>query len=103
MIIYRCATCKSKTNTNEEMEKHFVDAHSIHCKICDYKNGSKLVFERHMEFAHNKLPKSTCKICNEEFIGNDNFDKHLEFTHGTNHWSLNLGIKQAHRMIKGMN
>ncbi len=99
---YRCATCDHETNTDEEMEKHFDDAHSTHCKICDYKTRNPMSFERHMEYSHNKLPNYTCKLCKEEFVGNDEFDKHLQFTHGTNHWDLNLGLKQTKRMIRDM-
>lgn len=99
---YQCATCKHESKDRKELDKHFVDAHSIHCKICDYKTRDPLAFDRHMEFAHNKLPKYTCKLCNEKFVGDDDFDKHLEFTHGTNHWTLNLGIKDTRRMMKRM-
>ena len=99
---YRCATCDHETKTDEEMEEHFDDAHSIHCKICEYKTRNPMSFERHMEFAHNILPKYTCKLCNEKFVGNNDFDKHLEFTHGTNHWTINLGLKETKRQFRNM-
>ena len=99
---YRCATCGHETKTDEEIQKHFDDAHSKHCKICDYKTRDPMAFERHMEFTHDKLQIFSCKLCNEKFVGNNDFDKHLEFTHGTNHWTLNLGSKEARRTLKKM-
>lgn len=72
------------------------------CKECKYAHSSIVVFQRHMAAVHNKLPVNICKICNEKIIGNDDFDKHLQFTHGTNHWDLNLAMKQSLRDIKKM-
>ncbi len=95
---YRCATCKHESKDRKELDKHFDDKHSIHCKICDYKNTSPMAFVRHMEYSHNNLPLNICKICKEEYLGNDEFDKHLQFTHGTNHWTINLGMKEARRI-----
>lgn len=97
---YECMSCGHETKTEEELEQHFDDKHSIHCKICDYRTRSQMSFERHMEFAHNKLPRYTCKLCNEDFIGNNAIDKHLQFAHGMNHWDLNLGLKEVNRTIK---
>ncbi len=70
------------------------------CKICKFSHSSIVVYQRHMEAVHNKLPVNQCKICHEKFLGNDEFDKHLQFTHGTNHWDLNLAMKQSLRDLR---
>ncbi|MBC8501707.1 MAG: hypothetical protein H8D35_01100 [Nitrosopumilus sp.] len=70
------------------------------CKDCGYEHTSIVVYQRHMKAVHNKVPINTCKICSEKFKGNDEFDKHLQFTHGTNHWDLNLAMKQVLRDMK---
>ena len=70
------------------------------CSKCDFEHPSIVVYHRHMEAVHNKFPVYICKICNEKCIGNDAFDKHLQFTHGTNHWDLNLALKQSKRDIE---
>ncbi len=71
------------------------------CK-CGFKHTSIVVYQRHMEAVHNKLPVNICKICHEEFLGNDEFDKHLQFTHGTNHWTVNLASRDARRKLQTM-
>ena len=70
------------------------------CSECNFEHPSIVVYQRHMKTIHNKLPVNICKICNERFVGNDEFDKHLQFTHGTNHWDLNLALKQSKRDIE---
>jgi len=70
------------------------------CSECNFEHPSIVVYQRHMKAIHNKLPVNICKICNERFVGNDEFDKHLQFTHGTNHWDLNLALKQIKRDIE---
>ena len=70
------------------------------CSECNFEHPSIVVYQRHMKAIHNKLPVNICKICNERFVGNDEFDKHLQFTHGTNHWDLNLALKQSKRDIE---
>jgi hypothetical protein len=70
------------------------------CSRCDFEYPSIVVYQRHMKAVHNLLPVNICKICNEKCIGNDEFDKHLQFTHGTNHWDLNLILKQTKRTLR---
>ena len=102
ITVYRCATCKHESKDRKELDRHFDDKHSNHCKICNYRNISSMAFERHMEYSHNILPHYICKLCKEEFDGNNDFDKHLEFTHDTNHWSVNLASRDARRKIQTM-
>ncbi len=75
---------------------------AIPCKYCNEMFYDMDEHERHLKLAHHKVPVFVCKICNEGIKGTDNFDKHLQFTHGTNHWDLNLGLKQPKRMIRDM-
>ena len=72
------------------------------CSRCDFEHSSIVVYHRHMKAAHNLPPVNICTICKEKCVGNDAFDKHLQFVHGTNHWSLNLGIKQVNRTLQNM-
>jgi hypothetical protein len=72
------------------------------CSRCDFEHPSLPAYYIHIESIHNILPKYTCKICDEKFIGSDEFDKHLQFNHGTNHWDLNLGLKQIKRTLQKM-
>ncbi len=44
----------------------------------------------------------TCKVCNEKCKGTDDFDKHLQYTHGTNHWTINLALKETKRQFANM-
>ena len=69
----------------------------ITCKHClkVFSNWGK--FDRHLKAVHNKIRILTCKICKEKYKGVDEFDKHLEFSHGTNHWRLNLALKDLRR------
>jgi hypothetical protein len=97
-----CRHCNYSADTEDEVIKHTNNAHGIKCKDCDYSQIDPLKFQRHMEFAHNKLLVQECKICHEKFLGNDKFDKHLQFTHGTNHWDLNLALKHTKRMIRNI-
>jgi hypothetical protein len=71
----------------------------MNCQDCGEPLQDKVALFIHMDKIHNKTPKLICKLCDEECLGLDDFDKHLEFTHGTNHWSLNLAIKQINRTI----
>ena len=54
----------------------------------------------HMNKTHDQIPKLQCILCNEKYSGFDVFDKHLQYAHGTNHWGLNLALKQTNRYIK---
>ncbi len=74
----------------------------IPCKYCNEMFYDMDGHERHLKLAPHKVPVFVCKICNEEIKGTANFDKHLQFTHGTNHWDLNLALKQTKRMIRDM-
>ena len=72
----------------------------ITCKHCSEVFSNWGEFDRHLKAIHNRVRIFTCKICQEKCKGNDEFDKHLEFTHGTNHWSLNLAMKDARRKLE---
>ena len=98
--IWLCRYCKVEADTKKQIIKHENNKHGHKCKECDYVHTDILTFQRHMEFAHNQLPVNQCKMCHKKFLGNDEFDKHLQFTHGTNHWDLNLALKQSLRDLR---
>jgi|APSaa5957512535_1039671.scaffolds.fasta_scaffold03151_18 hypothetical protein len=69
------------------------------CRHCKEQFGDWITFDRHLKAVHNKIKILTCKVCNEKCKGVDKFDQHLQFTHGTNHWDINLAMKDAWRQF----
>jgi hypothetical protein len=53
--------------------------------------------EDHEKTTHHKIKIYECKICHVRTRGINSFDKHLSFTYGTNHWQINLALKQDMR------
>ncbi len=72
------------------------------CKICLKEFDNWIIFDRHILAVHNKVRVFECIKCGEKCKGVDKFDQHLEFTHGTNHWTLNLAMKNAWRDFEKM-
>ncbi len=70
------------------------------CSRCVFTHHDLITCHKHMKSVHNLIPIFQCKICHEKYKGEDEFDKHLQFTHGTNHWDLNLAMKQSLRDLR---
>ena len=73
----------------------------MRCNFCSKSFTDSFSCEVHERTIHHKIQIYTCKICHEKNRGIDSFDKHLTFTHGTNHWHINLGLKQIMRNMSG--
>jgi len=69
----------------------------MRCNFCSKSFEDSFSCEDHEKTVHNKIQLYTCKICHEKNRGIDSFDKHLTFTHKTNHWHINLALKQTMR------
>ena len=69
------------------------------CKFCEESFGFNRDREEHTKLIHKKIEIFQCKICHEKCKGSDNFDKHLTFVNGTNHWYINLGMRELRRSL----
>ena len=95
--------CDFETEDQRELTKHKLKEHGYHCQVkgCNYASLSPsrdFEVEDHMKTEHGMSLKLPCKLCHETLEGINEFDKHMTFTHGTNHWQLNLGMREAKRM-----
>ena len=69
----------------------------VTCSFCDESFFDSFSCENHEKKIHHKIKIYECKICHERKRGIDSFDKHLTYAHGTNHWPINLALKQSLR------
>ena len=74
----------------------------IMCKLCKSLFNGWSMFDRHLLAMHNKVRIFVCKLCKEKCKGVDDFDKHLTFVHGTNHWQINLAMKDTERKFQDL-
>ena len=72
----------------------------VTCHFCTESFSYSFSCEDHEKTIHKKIKIYVCKICHEKKRGMNNFDKHLTFTHGTNHWLINLELRQAIRKFQ---